>query len=94
MRKALFALTCLAAFAAAPAAFAQDEAPVDTEAAASSDAECQRTGGRRSAMARSGLCRTAYSVVRQCDFAVNVRAAALRYASGKRRHAHVARCTA
>lgn len=93
MRKMLFAATCLAVFAVAPAAFAQDEAPVDAEAARA-DSDCQRPAGRRGAMARSGLCRTAYSAVRQCDFSVSVRAAALRYASGKRRHAHIARCVA
>ncbi|HRP10127.1 MAG TPA: hypothetical protein PLK37_03760 [Terricaulis sp.] len=93
MRRLVFAAVCLIAFAAAPAAFAQDEAPVDTEAATQAD-DCRPSGARRGVMAQSRVCRTAYSVVRQCDFAVNVRAAALRYASGGRRHARIARCVA
>jgi hypothetical protein len=90
MRRLLFAATCFVAFAAASAASAQDEAPVDVEAA--SDDPCQRAGGRRGVMAQSRACRTAYSAVQQCDYAVSVRAAALRYASGKRRHVRIARC--
>lgn len=90
MRRMLFAATCLIAFAAASAASAQEEAPVDAEAA--QDDECQRPAGRRGVMAQSRACRVAYSAVQQCDYAVNVRAAALRYASGKRRHVRIASC--
>lgn len=90
MRTMLFAAACLAAFAAAPVAAAQEDAPVDE--AARADDDCQRPAGRRGVLAQSRACRTAYSAVRQCDYSVNVRMAALRYASGKRRHAQVARC--
>ena len=90
MRSLLFAAASVALIAFASPAAAQDEAPVDSAAAA--EDECQRPAGRRGPLAQSRLCRGAYSVVRQCGYAVNVRAAALRYASGKRRHAHVARC--
>ncbi len=90
MRRLLFAATCFVAFAAASAVSAQEDAPVDTEAAR--DDECQRVTGRRGVMAQSRACRTAYSLVQQCDYSVSVRAAALRYASGKRRHVRIARC--
>jgi hypothetical protein len=89
MRKVLFAATCLLMFAAASAASAQ-EAPVDTEAAEAND--CQRPAGRRGVLSQSRTCRSAYSLVRQCEFAVNVRAAALRYASGRCRHVRIASC--
>jgi hypothetical protein len=91
MRKMLFAATCLVVFAAASTAAAQEEAPVDSEAAVQAG-DCQRPAGRRGVMAQSRACRTAYSAVQGCDFAVNVRAAALRYASGRRRHSRIARC--
>lgn len=98
MRKMLFAATCLAVFAAAPAAFAQEDAPVDTEAAAA-DADCQRAGGRRGVMAQSRLCRAAADTARAvggmgrlCEITLTVRAAALRYAGGKRRHVPLSRC--
>ena len=97
MRKMLFAATCLAVFAAASAASAQEEAPVDAEAAAPDD--CQRQAGRRGVMAQSRLCRASAEAARPvggmgrlCDLTYNVRAASLRYAGGKRRHPHIARC--
>lgn len=98
MRTMLFAATCLVVFAAASSAAAQDDAPVDTEAA-SQDDNCQRASGRRGVMARSRLCRAVADTARQvggmgrlCEMTYTVRAAALRFAGGKRRHPHIARC--
>ncbi len=97
MRRMLFAATCLVVFAAASTAAAQDDAPVDAEAAAQDDA-CQRVSGRRGVMAHLRLCRANAETAprvggmgRRCELYA-VRAAALRYASGKRRQPRLARC--
>lgn len=97
MRTLLFALTCMAfaGLSGVAHAAAQEEAPVDHGAAAANDwldPNCPRRTHVRGAMAGPRACRTAYSAMRNCSYEIDVRASSLRYASGRRRHARIARC--
>lgn len=97
LRTLLFTFACFVVVNAAGAAHAapQEEAPIDTTAEDDSwRQDCPRRTNVRGAFAGPRACRTvAYSALRNCTYEIDVRAASLRYASGRRRHARVATCT-
>lgn len=96
MRAVVLAAACALFLAlGAPQAAAQEEAPFDPGAAsagAEREACAPRAGARRSVMGQARPCRAAYASVRRCTYELDVRASALRFATGRRPHARVARC--
>lgn len=55
-------------------------------------ARIARARGHRINFGEPRLCREPASVARGCEMQVDIRAASLRYASGRRRHGHVNTC--